>query len=157
MISMPKSIRWASTAVLVCLLAVSAGAARAETYHWVDSQGTMQFSDNPASVPPSQRAMVRVTDDITTSNPEVRASLAESRNRAAAIEREDRDKARQRRVREARDEQEHRIREVQEKRAHAEQLKREQQSAAEQRGRLSTAPIQTAGVGGFSAVRSGST
>jgi hypothetical protein len=154
---MPGPSRSALIAVLLCLLAVSAGAARAETYHWVDSQGNMHFSDNPASVPPSQRAMVRVTDDITTSNPAVRASLAETQNRAAAIEREDRDKARQRRVREARDEQEHRIRGAQEKRARAEQLKREQLAAAEQRRRLSTEPLQTAGVGGFTAVRRGST
>jgi Domain of unknown function (DUF4124) len=144
--------------IIITALAMSAtgGTAMAETYHWEDSQGNLHFSDNPASVPPAQRARVRVTDDITTSNPEVRASLEETQKRAAQIEREDRYQDRQRRVREARDEQEQRISEVQEKRARAELLKREQLAAAEQRRRLSTAPIQTAGVGGVT-VRRGST
>jgi len=155
---MSKILPLTLQSLLACLLAVwvGGGTARAETYHWVDSQGNMHFSDNPASVPQSKKVKVRVSNDITTSNSDVRTSLEESRKRAAAIEWENQDKARQWRVREVKEEQERRIREANEKKFRAEQAKHEQQAAEDLKRRLSTAPIQTY-QGGGSFTRSVST
>ncbi len=118
--------------------------ARAETYHWTDSQGIMHFSDNPVSVPQSKKVKVQRRDDITTLNPEVRDSLEQSRRHLAEFEREERDRARQRQTVEFREAQERRVREVQERVQREAQLKQEQREAQELKRRLSTAPIQSA-------------
>lgn len=145
------------TLLLANLTAVAAGVvtARAETYQWTDSQGNMHFSDNPASVPRSQKVKVQLREDITTLNPDVRDSLKQSQRRSAELEREERDRRRQRQINEYREAQEGRVREAQEKVRREAQLQREQKEAQDLKRRLSTAPIQTAVGGGTFTTRGG--
>jgi len=155
---MSRKARLLVSLLLANLTVVAAGAvaARAETYHWTDSQGIMHFSDNPASVPQSQKVKVQRREDITTLNPEVRGSLEQSRRRAEEIEREDRYKARQRQASEVREAQERRAHEAQERVLHEAQVRQEQKEARDLKRRLSTDPIQTAAGSGYT-VRRGST
>jgi len=143
-------------AILFCLTAPLA--VRAETYHWVDEQGIMHFSDNPASQPHAKRTKVQVREDITISNPSVREALKESQSRVSEAARDDQEKARQRRLREASEEQERKVYQAREKRLKEEQIKREQQEARELKRRLDTTPVQRSAeeLGGFS-LSSGST
>lgn len=144
------------TAILFCLAApLTVGA---ETYHWVDEQGNMHFSDNPASLPRSKRTMVQVRKDITVSNPGVREVLKESQSRVDEAARDDQDKARQRRLREAEEERERKAYQARDKRLKEEQVKQEEQQARELRRRLDTTPVQRSAeeLGGFS-ISSGTT
>jgi len=144
------------SAILFCLATpLSVGA---ETYHWVDEQGIMHFSDNPANLPRAKRAKVQVREDITISNPRLRETLKESQSRSGEAARDDQEKARQRRLREAGEEQERKVYQAREKRLKEEQVKREQQEARELKRRLDTTPVQRSAeeLGGFS-ISSGST
>jgi len=130
----------------------------AETYHWVDEQGIMHFSDNPPSQSRVKRNKVQVREDITISNPGIREALKESQIRASETARDEQEKARQRRLRDAGEEQVRKIYQAREKRLKEEQIKREQQEARELKRRLDTTPVQRSAeeLGGFS-LSSGST
>jgi Skp family chaperone for outer membrane proteins len=144
------------SAILFCF--TTSLPAGAETYHWVDEQGIMHFSDNSANLPRAKRAKVQVREDITISNPRLREALKESQSRVGEVARDDQEKARQRRLREAGEEQERKVYQAREKRLKEEQVKREQQEAQELKRRLDTTPVQRSAeeLGGFS-LSSGST
>jgi hypothetical protein len=97
-------------------------------------------------------------EDITISNPRLREALKESQSRVGEVARDDQEKARQRRLREAGEEQELKVYQAREKRLKEEQVKREQQEAQELKRRLDTTPVQRSAeeLGGFS-LSSGST
>jgi hypothetical protein len=145
------------SAILFCLsVPLTVGA---ETYHWVDEQGIMHFSDNPPSQSRAKRNKVQVREDITNSNPGVREAVKESQSRVSGTVRDEQEKAaRQRRLREAGEEQERKIYQARDKRLKEEQIKREQQEARELKRRLDTTPVQRSAeeLGGFS-LSSGST
>jgi hypothetical protein len=143
-------------AIFLCLAAPLPSGA--ETFHWVDEQGVMHFTDNPVSLPRAKRDKVKVREDITTSNPSVRETLKESHRQAGEAARDDQEKSRQRRLREATEEQERKAYQARDKRLKEEQVKREQQEARELKRRLDTTPVQRSAeeLGGFS-VRGGST
>ncbi len=144
------------SAILFCLAApLTVGA---ETYHWVDEQGNMHFSDNPVSLPRSKRTKVQVREDITISNPGVQEAHKESHSRVNEAARDGQDKARQRRMREAEEEQERKAYQARDRRLKEEQVKLEQQAARELKRRLDTTPVQRSAeeLGGFS-LSSGST
>lgn len=130
----------------------------AETYHWVDEQGIVHFSDNPPSQSRAKRNKVQVREDITIINPGIRETVKESQSRVSETARDEQEKARQRRLREADEEQERKIYQARDKRLKEEQIKREQQEARELKRRLDTTPVQRSAeeLGGFS-LSSGST
>ncbi len=74
--------------VLLALVVLS-GDAWGETYRWIDSRGEMHFTDNLASVPKQYRQQAATGDDITLEDPDVRASVANDRRRAAAVREEE--------------------------------------------------------------------
>ena len=143
------------SALLLGLLLQLAGA---EMYHWVDEQGNMHFTDNPASLPRAKRSKVQAREDITTGNPTGPETLRETLRRAGETDRDDLEKARQRRLRDAAEEQERRVYQARDKRLREELAKREQEEARELKRRLDTTPVQRSAeeLGGFS-VKSGST
>lgn len=124
----------------------------AETYHWVDEQGIVHFSDNPPSQSRAKRNKVQVREDITIINPGIRETVKESQSRVSETARDEQEKARQRRLREAGEEQERKIYQARDKRLKEEQIKREQQEAQELKRRLDTTPVQRSAeeLGGFS-------
>lgn len=131
----------------------------AETFHWVDDQGTMHFSDNPpANLPRTKRTKVQVRNDISINNPDGRESIKESQRHVNEAAIADHEKTRQRWLREAAEEQERKAYQARDKRLKDEQVKREQSEAKELKRRLDTTPVQRSAeeLGGFS-VSSGST
>lgn len=81
--------------VLVMLVMVGL-TAHAATYRWVDSRGNVNFTDDPDSIPAEYRKKAETRKDITTKDPEVRASVENDRKRAEALRAEAMKKARER-------------------------------------------------------------
>jgi hypothetical protein len=66
----------------VTMILVSSLNCAAETYRWTDSSGVMHFSDNLESVPVAYRKKVKISDDITISDPRIREELQQQEQRA---------------------------------------------------------------------------
>lgn len=62
---------------LYCVLPASA-----ETYKWTDSKGVVNFTDDPALIPPRYRSKAKVSEDITIRNPMVQKELQEQEEKA---------------------------------------------------------------------------
>jgi Domain of unknown function (DUF4124) len=89
-------------ALCMLVMLVTAGlTAHAATYRWVDSRGNVNFTDDPESIPPEFRKKVETRKDITTKDPEVRASVENDAKRAQALRDEAMKKARDRERKEA--------------------------------------------------------
>ena len=89
-------------AFCVLVMLVTAGlSAHAETYRWVDARGDVNFTDDPDAIPPEYRKKVETRKDITTRDPEVRASVENDTKRAQAIRDEAANRARERERKEA--------------------------------------------------------
>ena len=68
--------------ISACLLLISTGITRAETYNWTDEHGVIHFTDSPESIPAKFRKQVKTQEDITIRNPKVVEELKEQEQRA---------------------------------------------------------------------------
>ena len=75
-----QSMKFSMLFFLLALL--SALPAAAETYKWTDSKGVVNFTDNPAAIPPKYRGKAKAREDITIRNPKVQKELKEQEERA---------------------------------------------------------------------------
>ena len=63
------------TMIMLTLMLSCAAVTCADTFKWIDDQGVINFTDNPAKVPSRYRAKVKKSEDITIRNPKVRQEL----------------------------------------------------------------------------------
>lgn len=87
--------------VILTALIGLCGAAKAETYHWIDSRGSIHYTHNIGAVPKEYRQQVQTRGEIAVDDPALRALLEKERKRAIAIREEALKKARERVRREA--------------------------------------------------------
>jgi Skp family chaperone for outer membrane proteins len=74
--------------LLLLLVFCFSGSANADTYQWTDSQGVVNFSDNPENVPKKYRSKVKVTPSVDSTpnapNQEKTGKIGESGNKSEA-------------------------------------------------------------------------